>query len=158
MISREMFDAKVPFKPTDGCWLWNGQPSTTGYGVIKSGGRTHKAHRLAWRFAYGSIPRGLCVCHHCDVRMCVNPAHLFLATNEENTADRKHKGRSARQYGESNGSAKLTAEMVARIRSDYEPRKVTQDVLAKRYGVSPSMVGLIVRGERWPVRVVKVEP
>lgn len=36
------------------------------------------------------------VLHSCDNPPCCNPAHLFLGTNADNTADRHAKGRDAR--------------------------------------------------------------
>jgi HNH endonuclease len=82
-----------------GCILWGGQYTrgiNGGYGQIVWNRKVHRAHRLAFEQFYGPIPAGLCVLHRCDVRNCVNPAHLFLGTNKENTHDAVAKGRFGR--------------------------------------------------------------
>lgn len=53
------------------------------------------AHRVAWELEYGSIPEGMLVCHHCDVKSCQNPTHLFLGTPLDNMQDRDQKGRNS---------------------------------------------------------------
>lgn len=73
---------RAPNMQTD-CWLWTASKSLNGYGkfvVEKKAGRTklREAHRVAWMLTNGSIPDGLYVCHHCDVRTCVRPDHLFV--------------------------------------------------------------------------------
>lgn len=75
------------------CWIWTGIITIWGYGRIKSGGKMHAAHRVAWVLAYGDIPDGLFVCHKCDNPACVRPEHLFVGTVLDNTRDREAKGR-----------------------------------------------------------------
>jgi len=83
----------------DGCWTWTGTLNRGGYATAHFGGRyerkvTARAHRVAWLLEHGAWPPAdMFVCHRCDVRHCVNPAHLFLGTNQDNMDDMNAKGR-----------------------------------------------------------------
>lgn len=66
------------------CWLWTAGRSD-GYGVLRVGGRSVKAHRFAYKLLVGPIPSGLQPDHLCRVRLCVRPDHLEPVTSRENT-------------------------------------------------------------------------
>lgn len=86
----------VAFSPT-GCWIWQGAKQSKGYASIRIGGkqgRTYSVHRLVAEAYHGAIPAGGMVCHTCDVRDCVNPAHLYIGTAETNAADAVQRGRA----------------------------------------------------------------
>lgn len=92
---RERLDAQV--ERTSSCWLWRGAVGRCGYGIMCDRIRTNRnilVHRLAWELAHGSIPPGLMVCHRCDMKLCVNPDHLFLGTAKDNNNDAFNKGRN----------------------------------------------------------------
>ncbi|MCR4339970.1 MAG: HNH endonuclease [Gemmatimonadaceae bacterium] len=69
----------------DGCWLWAGTRSTTGYGLFNYQRKQHRAHRLAYVLVNGDIPAGLVPDHLCRNKLCVNPAHMEIVTPRENT-------------------------------------------------------------------------
>ena len=131
-------------EPNSGCWLWTaGYNPKTGYGHFYNRGALLYAHRFAYEQYVGPIPKNICVCHKCDVRCCVNPAHLFLGTKAENLSDMARKGRASR--GAHRWSAKLSDEVVRIIRKSAK----TNSELARVYGVSPSLISGIRHGHRW---------
>lgn len=154
------FDASYMPEPISGCWLWLGaERGSNGYGGIKVDGKYMQAHRYSYQRFVGEIPRGMLVCHHCDNPGCVNPYHLFLGTNKDNSDDKLKKNRQAkgkalavaqsknRPKGERNGNSKLTIDQVNQIRSiDMSQRK-----LAKMFGVSQPLISKIKRKEMWNV-------
>jgi hypothetical protein len=119
----------------DGCWLWIGTLTVRGYGQMWAGSRRAPephllAHRVMWALTHGSVPPGLDVLHHCDVRHCVRPDHLFLGTQADNARDAWRKGRMAHV---------LTPGQVREIRASSE----TLQRLADRYNVSKSTIHLV---------------
>lgn len=144
---QERFWAKV--RKTDGCWLWSGKPSR-GYGLILVNGKSWFVHRLSYVIAHGSIPDGLFVCHHCDTPLCVNPAHLYAGTPQQNTDDMKARGREPDRRGEKNPSVRLTEADVwtIRARAAVTPRP-TYAQLGSEYGVTDHAISEVVRRVSW---------
>ena len=142
LISR--IESGAEYDTNGGCWLWPAAPEGKGYCDISVNGRIMKAHRASWMAHNGPIPDGMHVLHKCDVRPCVNPAHLFLGNASDNMRDMFLKGR---------GRQKLKPSQVLEIRAAYAstPRGHPDPKanLAERYGVSRFAVSDIISGRRW---------
>jgi hypothetical protein len=135
-----------PQDPVTGCIEWTGT-RTNGYGQISRDGKTIGAHCLAYELKHGPIPKGLCVCHHCDNPACCNGAHLYLGTKGDNNADRDAKGRGGSAKGEKNGRAKLAEAAVVEIRRLAAVE--SQRKLASVFNISKTQVGNIKTGKSW---------
>jgi uncharacterized protein (DUF433 family) len=139
-----------------GCWQWLGSVSRRlcGYGSFKiyRAGRWGSvgAHRFSYEINKGPIPAGLCVCHHCDNPLCVNPIHLFAGTPLDNSRDRKRKGRGCIgvRFGSGSPRAKLTEEDVADILVRVSSGE-TQTSMAKKYSVSKVAINAIIKYRTW---------
>jgi hypothetical protein len=144
------------------CWTWVAGKNGRGYGIFGIG-KTTLAHRIMWRVTYGGIGAGICVCHSCDNPACVNPDHLWLGTNLDNTVDKVSKGRAKapsgrRHYthrkphlirrGTQRRGAKLDDDKVRRIRGmmgpDENPRAA-----AELFGVSTTLIRHVFQRRIW---------
>ncbi len=125
------------------CRVWLLSLDKDGYGELWWGGKGEGAHRMAWVDSFGPIPDEQCVCHHCDVRSCVEPTHLFLGTARDNNDDRDSKNRQAR--GERSNLSTLRDRDIPAICAD---RRRYREI-ADQYGISFAAVGFIKRRETW---------
>lgn len=87
--------SRLFFLDGSGCWRWAGYVAPDGYAYYSN----KSAHRYAYKTYCGPIPDGLEIDHLCNVRDCVNPKHLRLATPMENMHAR-HSNTLARRNAE----------------------------------------------------------
>lgn len=133
----------------DACWPWTKSLSRVGgYGQFYDNGARVGAHRWAYQHFVGPIPADGHVLHRCDNPPCCNPAHLFIGTNAENTADKMAKGRHATPHGEAVRGAKLAEESVREIRRRVAGGE-SRTSLSAEFGVSMATICLIVKRQRW---------
>lgn len=143
-ITKEWFAGKYAVS-AGGCWLWLGNVDTDGYGSVSFGPRddhkTVRVHRAAYEAFVRPLPplhtslgyHGWCVCHVCDVRLCMNPDHLFIAPQAA-------KGRTPSR-------SKLSDEQVSAIKRDYAAG-MRQRELAAKHGVSQGYISMLVNADR----------
>lgn len=139
----DRLEAHIARVPIAGCWIWIGALGPKGYGSINFEGAMRSAHRVAYRVWVGPIPEGLDVLHRCDVRPCINPAHLYAGSHAQNMRDMADRMRS--MYGERHRDAILTEQQVLAIRSS--PMGARR--LARIYGVAVSTIGHAKSGRSW---------
>ena len=73
------------------CEMWSGAVQRNGYGYSYSGGRKIYAHRNAYEMNNGPIPEGAVIHHSCGERLCVNPNHLSMIS-DNNSHGALHSG------------------------------------------------------------------
>lgn len=136
----EKFTIRIP---ESGCWIWMSTIEKSGYGRVCAGKKPFFAHRVSYEQKYGVIPNGMMALHHCDVRCCVNPDHIFIGTQKDNMTDKVRKNRQAK--GINHGNAKLTEDQVREIKYSSE----TSIKLAAKFNYSASMIREIKNGNLW---------
>jgi len=152
-LAKRLLNGIDRIDPRTGCWIW-GRTTSAGYGSMTVGGKTRRVHRLALAIHLGVDERSLDeVLHSCDNPLCLNPSHLSNGTHADNVRDAVMKGRARAPeppvlHGEDNPASKLTIAGVASIRAALA-KGCTQASIAKRHGVSQSLVSAISTGKRW---------
>lgn len=115
---------------------------TNGYPVKNINKKPVMLHRYVYAMIHGPIPFKKCVLHTCDNPACINPAHLWLGTQQDNVNDKVKKNRQAR--GETS-NIKLTTEIVKSIISNQSK----PSVIAKQFNVSERTVYRLKAGTSW---------
>lgn len=123
------------------CRLWIGAADR--YGHFSVDDIVHSAHRVSYTIFNGPIPEGLDVLHRCDTPLCVNPEHLFIGNQADNSRDMVLKGRS--HSGDKNHSAKIARDVVLSI----FVATGRHAEIAVRFGVDKSTVSHIKTGRQW---------
>jgi len=143
-----------------GCWNWLGKARSGTcrlYGRITVNKKTMPAHRFSWELHNEKkVPDGMIVMHKCDNPECVNPDHLTIGTTKDNSDDKVRKNRQAKgasffnrktSNGSKNGMSKLTETQAKEIFNDKSPQRE----IARRYGVSQTVVHNIKSIKTWKV-------
>lgn len=102
-------------------------------------------HRLVAKAFHGDKSDKLIVCHINDDQFDNRPENLKWSTYSENTKDSIKNGTYCYLRGELNGNSKLTDYQRKEIKEMYTGKRGEQTALARRYGVSISLINLIVR-------------
>ena len=146
MLPSEIWKGKVVAGP-NGCNLWTGCLTSTGYGSLQKDGKTRYAHRVIYEEFFGQIPPRKLICHKCNVRRCVNPLHLYAGTNSENMRDRRDAGyriseETREKIRSSNLGRKFSEEHCRKIAASKAGRRISdshrQALLLANTGRSPS--------------------
>jgi hypothetical protein len=118
------------------CIIYDGHVGNAGYGLDYDPDtkKTIGAHRLAFKRAYGYLPK--IVMHTCDTPTCVNPEHLVGGTQSDNIKDCVRKGRLV-------NNNKLTDTQALDILQDIRSAKV----IAAEYGIHPTTVYNLRKGK-----------
>lgn len=145
--AHRFLDDAVKFRQ-DGCLTWPYAKSENGYGNIFIEGRNHVVSRVVCERVNGPPPSDAHEAAHSCGRGhegCIAPLHLSWALPVQNAIDRYMHGTDG--VGSSNPSAKLSESSVTEILSAKGVE--SQEKLAKRFGITQSMVSRIHRRVAW---------
>lgn len=186
------FWSKVDKPSEDECWIWTRAKDQNGYGKWI---HNIKVHRFSFYLHNGFIPKfrykgKSLIMHTCDNPSCVNPKHLLLGTNADNSLDAKNKNRmpkgGERQLGHmpkgdkhwskvyperwaamqerralnwelwknnrrnnpkfEDKNRKISFLQAVDIRRQYKTGNLSQQNIAKIYGVSRNYIKSIIHG------------
>lgn len=82
----ELLKSRTVYDDND-CWLYQGYQNGKGYCPVHYHGKRFLLTRLVFQMFKGPLHPERIVCHHCDVRNCWNPAHIYDGTPLSNMRD-----------------------------------------------------------------------
>ena len=140
------------------CWVWTGatvkggglknrNSKRVGYGVLyfpemEEGKPQQYAHRAAWFFRHGPIPKGKKILHRCDNTLCIR--HVYKGTTRDNARDAAIRGLLK---GEKNGNSKLTGQDIKEV-FRLRLEGWTQQKIGDKLGVSQVQISHILLGRQ----------
>lgn len=131
-----------------GCQIWLQGCTVDGYGILTHKRIKYLAHRLSYKLFKHDVPNTKLVLHHCDIRCCINPEHLYMGTDADNSRDMIARSRDRHQKGSLNGNAKLNEAQVREIRLRLEGTD-SYFRIGKDFEVKPHVIEQIHKGTSW---------
>jgi hypothetical protein len=149
----ERFRKKCIQNQETDCIEWQGglHSKKSGYGVFHIAHQNLLAHRYAWEIAHGPIPDGMCVCHTCENKLCVNPDHMMLATAHDFIEYLRENSRGvfgARSKPGNYQNYKLNLDLAKEIRMRRAAGEGCTS-LAREFHVSDVTIYQICSGRKW---------
>ena len=143
-MNLESIKSRCFVDPDTKCWHWLGYLPRSGP-AVKINGVSTQVRRFVL-----NIRKGRYAHVACGIQDCVNPDHL-LALSKSQYEKRKVRGadwRAALSVGIRKGKGtKINLDIARTIRARVG--KEEQKLIAREYGVSPSLVSLIKRNDIW---------
>lgn len=145
---KDRFLSKVPkeyfTKEYDNkCWDWMGCKNNGNYGLIWWGERSYKAHRISYIIFNDIIPYNKVIRHKCDNNSCINPKHLVIGTQSDNSIDMVKRNPRSNIY--LNEEAVKVIKWMLKYNNYYGLTKK----LAKLYNVNQATISMIKNNKRW---------
>lgn len=144
---KESLDKNVIKRGDNECWGWKIKEER-GYGQAVFMGKHISASKASYIVYKGEIPKGMIVCHSCDVPECTNFRHLWLGTYHENTQDMIKKGRNRNPKGTDHPGSKLTEEQIVDIKKRLSNGE-KGSYIAQLFSISDSLVSSIKTKKKW---------
>lgn len=145
---------KQGVKNDNGCLIWQGIVTPSGYGTIGVYYKQYLVHRLSYLIHSDlkELPKEskdetvpTVVRHLCNERLCFEPTHLALGTRKDNANDRL--GTKTDQRGE--GANNVTIDSVLAKAIKHSKGNGTQAERAKNFNVSVDIVRDIDNNRTW---------
>jgi trehalose/maltose hydrolase-like predicted phosphorylase len=115
--------------------------------------KSFRVHRLVATAFHGPCPEGMECCHNDGNRLNNHRDNLRWDTHKNNQADQKLHGTchsiTKKVSGSKHGLSKLTEADVLQIRAAYTAIGISQQTLAKQYGVAQDQISRIVNRLVW---------
>lgn len=116
-----------------GCRIWKSHQDPDKAAFMRWKGRVHLASRLAWEDENGPIPKGAVLHPTCSHVGCIRVKHWKLGKPND----------------ESHSRTVLTAQQVREMRSIPRFHRPPLAELAKKYGVTETMISYALNRKRW---------
>lgn len=140
------FFTKFIIGKPDAYWLWLAGGTVDGYGQFKIGNIKYMAHRIAYQIEYGEFDESMDICHTCDNPPCMNPAHLFAGTRQDNMEDAMVKGRLPK--GDNHYNSTISDNDCEQMKRDFAAGGFTYKRLAYIYNTTKQNAWSIINGQK----------
>ena len=149
----DRFWGHVDIQGPDDCWGWQLTATDHGYGLFAAGGTLHRTSRFSYEHGEGlnskTITNGLRIATSCRNKLCCNPKHMKLNSQQEVFDKMRAAGQIS--VGSNCKQSKLTEADIIDIRARYTPRSLTDAYtpIGVDYGVSPGCIRDIIIRKTW---------